>query len=70
MIAKQTVLSASLLALLVASAEPALADPGAPPERPDEAPFDDPVPEAPPLGSPRRTGSLSFSQWRPSFETA
>jgi outer membrane protein insertion porin family len=56
MIAKQTVLSASLLALLVASAEPARADPGAPPERPDEAPFDDPVPEAPPVRPDGKTG--------------
>lgn len=56
MIAKQTVVSASLLALLVASTAPALADPGAAPERPDEAPFDDPVPDAPTIGPPGKTG--------------
>lgn len=60
MTAKQTVMSASLLALLVAPAAPALADPGAPPERPDEAPFDDKVPEGPPLGPPGKTGTFSI----------
>lgn len=52
MIAKQTLVAASLLALLVASTETAFAEPGAPPERPDEAPFDDPEPVAPPQRPP------------------
>ena len=60
MTAKQTVLSASLLALLVAPAAPAFADPGAPPERPDEAPFQEPVPAAPTLGPPGKTGTFSI----------
>nr|MBA3454354.1 hypothetical protein [Deltaproteobacteria bacterium] len=59
MIAKQTMMSASLLTLLVASADPALADPGTPPARPDEAPFNDPVSGAPPPDAPRgRTGTF------------
>ena len=45
--AKQTVVSASLL-LLVVPVAPALADPGEPPERPDEAALVDPLPDEPP----------------------
>ena len=60
MIAKQTVLSASLLALLVAPVARALADPGAPPERPDEAPLDAPIPDGPKIDPPGKTGTFSI----------
>jgi len=54
MIAKQTVVSASLLMFVVPLA-PAVAEPGEPPERPDEAALEDPIPEAPPT-RPGKTG--------------
>jgi len=54
MIAKQTVVSASLLLFVVPMA-PAHAEPGEPPEHPDEAALDDPIPEAPPA-RPGKTG--------------
>jgi outer membrane protein insertion porin family len=54
MIAKQTLVSASLL-LFVAPGGFARAEPGEPPEHPDEAALEDPIPEAPPP-RPGKTG--------------
>ncbi len=58
MIAKQTVVSASLLLLVVAVA-PALAEPGESPERPEEAALVDPLPDEPPL-VPGKSGRFTI----------